>query len=311
MTFKANGKEYPIDEKLRNQIKAGWQEMLKPARERDIKPDVDGHRGFVVKAESELKPYTNLLAKDILEVGCAYGERSYLMARYQDTKVHGIDIDEYIAEQSPDLNAWNPKDVEFVHNKLETVRKELTDSFPKCVSDKVTFETSSMENYATSNPHDLIVSWDVLEHIIDLPVAFNQMANALKTGGIAYHEYNPFFAINGGHSLCTLDFLFGHCVLGAKDFERYIRDFRPQEEKIDLNFYHKCLNRATRLDIKNLAEKHFEILEFDGKSSFGNQSEDWKEDLEKKVLPIVQQNYPTATISDLMCDSVHIILRKK
>ena len=313
MTFKANGKEFILSEAVRNQIKPDWQQMLNPSKERKLEPCLLGHTPNVNRIVEDLYGHGITLAgKDILEVGCGYGEKCYLMAQYEGTKVHGIDVDEYITDQSPDLNSWNPKDIESVHNKLNVVRTEVATCFPKCVSDKVTFETCGMEGYVTPNPHDLIVSWDVLEHILDLPTAFNQMANALKKGGIAYHEYNPFFAINGGHSLCTLDFLYGHCILDTKDFERYVREIRPEEEKIALNFYHKCLNRATRAEIKELSEKNgFEILKFKGNTPFGENVESWKTDVGDNILPIVKEHYPSVILDDLMSDSVLLILRKK
>ena len=313
MIFKSSdGKEFTISETVRNQIKPNWMEMLKPSKERKLEPQLHGHKKHIDRIIQDLGEYgITLVGKDILEAGCGYGEKCFEMAQYEGTKVHGIDVDEYTVEQSPDLNSWNPEDVALVHNKLDEVHNELANKFPKCVSDKVTFETIGIEGYATPNLHDLIVSWDVLEHIIDLPLAFHQMSNALKKGGVAYHEYNPFFSINGGHSLCTLDFLYGHCILSSKDFERYVREIRPEEEKVDLNFYYKCLNRATRADIKELSEKNgFEILKFKGNTPMGEEFELWKKDVNERVLPIVKEYYPNIILDDFISDSVLLILRK-
>jgi len=313
MIFKANGKEYPLIEGLRDKLKPDWFEMMKPKKHQKLESCLFPCIPFVLRTEEELAKHNiSLVGKDILEAGCAYGERSYIMAKYEGTNVHGIDVDEYTADQSPDMNSWNPKDMEIVHQKLDFARKELAGGFPESVTKKVTFETCGMEKYATPNPHDMIISWDVLEHIIDLPLAFNQMANSVKKGGIVYHKYNPFFAINGGHSLCTLDFFYGHCVLSSKDFERYIREVRPFEEKMASCFYHKCLNRATRADIKELATKNgFEILEYTGVERLGEIAREQGEDLSGEVLETVKLHYPTVTVEDLICDSVHIILRKK
>ena len=312
MNFEANGKTYPLINDLRDKIKPDWREMLKPAIPREFMIGTHPFLRVVTNAEYELHRFNETLVnKDILEVGCGHGQRCYLMAQYEGTKVHGIDIDEYTADQSPDLNSWNPVDIELVHKKIDDVRNRTANLFPKCVSDKVTFETVGMEGYVTPNPHDLIVSWDTLEHIINLPLAFNQMANALKKGGIAYYEYNPFFALNGGHSLCTLDFIFGHCCLSAQDFERYIRQFRPEEEKIALSFYHKCLNRATKADIRELAiNSGFEILKFEGEDVTREEIEENRDSLSGEVLETVRLHYPTATIEDLLYASVHLIMRK-
>jgi 2-polyprenyl-3-methyl-5-hydroxy-6-metoxy-1,4-benzoquinol methylase len=306
-----NYKNHELNMGLRDKLKPQWQEMLLPAKPRRFILDPYAHQEFLAKAEKDLSECgIYLVGKDILEVGCSHGDRSFLMAKYEGTKVHGIDVDEYIVNQSPDLNDWNPEDIQHVHNSIEDIRKELVKKFPKSVCDKVTFETCGMEHYVTPNPHDLIISWDVLEHILDLPLAFNQMANAIKKGGIVFHEYNPFFSVSGGHSLCTLDFYFGHCRISAEEFKEYIRMFRPEEEKIALNFYHKCLNRATISDIKRLSKQYgFEILKLDGHNPFGNPVEA-RQEIQRDVLPDVLKNYPNVTTEDLVWDSVHIILRK-
>jgi 2-polyprenyl-3-methyl-5-hydroxy-6-metoxy-1,4-benzoquinol methylase len=312
MIFKTKNKEYQLIKGLRDKIKPEWQEMLKPARLRNINTEMYDFQNFLTRTECHLSKHNiSLVGKNILEVGCSYGERCFLMAKYEGTRVHGIDVDDYIVEQSPDLHYLIPKDVEFVHNKLEERRKELSNRLPNSVSRKVSFQTCGLENYVTKKPHDLIISWDTLEHILDLPQAFSCMAKSIKRGGIIYHEYNPFFAFNGGHSLCTLDFLYGHCRLESQDFDRYIREVRPQEEKIALNFYHKCLNRVTRGQVKKLVENDFDILEFEGNSSYKEETERWKTILGDDILEEIQNIYPDVKMEDLLCDSIHIILRKK
>ncbi len=301
-----------LDAGIRDRIKPGWQEMLNPAKSRVIEPNPIAFSYGVEIAEKRLMAFgETLVGKRVLEAGCNEGARSYWMAKYQGTHVHGIDVDDYTADQSPDLNAWNPKDIAFVHNKFDEMRSEYAKLFPKDVSAKVTFETRGMEQFTTDKPYDVIVSWDTLEHIIDLPKAFNQMASSLKTGGIAYHDYNSFFSINGGHSLCTLDFYYGHCRLNPEDFERYVQDFRPLEHKAAMSFYRKCLNRATQKDIKELAEKSgFEILFMGGESSFSIPDEIIRGQLSEEILPEVANIYPNVTVEDLLKDSIHIILRK-
>ena len=315
MEFVTKDKTFDLEIGLRDKLKPDWREIFKPARNYPIIPNLYIALPFVTKAEQELENHgISLVGKDILEVGCCYGERSFLMAKYEGTKVHGIDVDDYLVNQSVDLNVWNPKDIEYIHNKVDGIHLELSKSIPMSIVNKVTFETSSIVDYVTNNPHDIIISWDTLEHIIDLPLAFNQMANALKKGGIAYHEYNSFFSLTGGHSLCTLDFLYGHCRLSKEDFERYIRELRPTEEKTALNFYYKCLNRVTKKDILELSEKNgFEILEFKYENPYSNEYElrEVIKVLERDILPDVVKIYPNCGMEDLLHASVHIILRKK
>ena len=314
MNFKdSNGKEYELDPHIRNVLKPDWQEMLKPAKKRTFVTTPYQQFRWLLNAEASLFEHKeHLVGKDILEVGCGYGNHSFLMAKYEGAKVHGIDVNDYTINQSPDMNDWNPKDFEYAQETIDKIRKEAGDKFPKSVTDKVTFETCKIEDYATPNPHDVIFSFDVLEHVLDMPLAFNKMANALKKGGIAYHEWNPFLSLTGGHSPCTLDFHYGHCRLSAKDFERYIRELRPEEEKVALNFYYKCLNRTTITEIKECAgNSGFEILEIDGTHPYKSAEKDVCGSLVQNILPDVTKLYPKAILEDVLWNSVHIILRKK
>ena len=311
MTFNAGGKSYEIVEGLRDRIKPDWQEMLLPAKDRLGKiPSPSGFSPAVNMIEKNLEQFKETMVdKYILEVGCNEGMRSFLMAKFQDTFVHGIDVDLYTVDQSPDMNNWNPEDQKFVHDMFYDVRSKIRDIFPESVAKKVTFQTIGIEDYKSISKHNLVISWDTLEHIIDPPKAFNSMYECMVSGAMAYHEYNPFFALNGGHSLCTLDFLYGHCVLSAEDFERYVREIRPEEEKIDINFYHKCLNRATRADIRKYAkDSGFEILYFNGIPTVKDKN--WQLRVENEILPEVQRIYPTVTLDDLICDSVQLVMRK-
>lgn len=312
MSFKINSRDYEFIEGLRDVIKPDWREMLSPAKPRVIAINPLNYLPMVTKSERELENAgETLVGKNILEIGCGFGDRCYLMAKYEGTKVHGIDVDEYTVYQSPDINVWSPEDMEFIHNKIASVREQVSKKFPENIARKVTFSTESIEQYTTSDPHDVIISFDVLEHILDLDSAFRQMAGSLKTGGILSHEYNPFFSLNGGHSLCTLDFYYGHCILSKEDFQRYIEEIRPQEEKIAVNFYNKCLNRATRKDIRELVGKYgLEIISEKNSSPFTSPEIVVRKELERDILPNVVKIYPKVEVEDLLYNSVHLIMRK-
>lgn len=313
MNFKANGKTYELIPDLRDKLKPGWQEMLLPAKPRPSNEDPFGYLEILTRSERSLANIgESLIGKDILEIGCGNGERSYLMARYEGTRVHGIDVDEYTVNQSPDVNVWNAEDIKFIHNKTTNGREKIAELFPDSVRKKVTFSTEGIEEYATPNKHDFIISFDVLEHILDLDKGFCQMAANIKPGGLMVHEYNPFFSINGGHSLCTLDFPFGHCLLTEKDFRRYIAEFRPKEEKIAINFYTQCLNRATYKDIKGMAKKYgFDILAEENHTPFVSPEDVVRKEIKNTILPDVAKMYPTVGAEDLLFDSICLIMRKK
>jgi SAM-dependent methyltransferase len=153
---------------------------------------------------------------------------------------------------------------------------------------------------------DAIVSFEVLEHVQRPAAAFDSMARLLKPGGILYHDYNPFFSSNGGHSLCTLDFPWGHVRLDEADFERYVREIRPTEIEQGLRFYRESLNRMT---IANLRDD----LEAAGLEILGIIP--WTDrklvpQLGAEVLAEVRRTYPTATTADLLATFVSVIARR-
>jgi SAM-dependent methyltransferase len=98
---------------------------------------------------------------------------------------------------------------------------------------------------------DLIVSFEVLEHVARPADAFAAMARLLRPGGVMFHDYNPFFSTIGGHSLSTLDLPWGHARLSDDDVERYLREMRPAEVEQALRFYRDSLNRMTLADLRD------------------------------------------------------------
>ena len=314
MNFKTtDGVVHELNKDLRNALKPGWAEMLKPAKPREFTSTSYNFMPMLSVCERALEEIgETLVGKDIMEAGCGFGQRCYLMAKYERTRVKGTDVDEYTINQSPDLNVWSPNDCWFVHDKINNVRVSVGKRFPESVRSKVTFDTVGLEDYETPVLHDMIISFDVLEHVLDLDRAFMRMASSVKAGGLLYHEYNPFFSIDGGHSLCTLDFHYGHCRLTGEDFERYIRDIRPQEEKIAINFFHKCLNRFTRKDILDMSDKHgFDIIHTVTTYPFQTPRGKMEAQLGKDVLPDVKKLYPTAEVEDLLFNSVQLVMRRR
>jgi SAM-dependent methyltransferase len=152
---------------------------------------------------------------------------------------------------------------------------------------------------------DAIVSFEVLEHVQDPGLAFESMARLLKPGGIVYHDYNPFFSSIGGHSLCTLDFAWGHARLGPPDFERYLREIRPTETDEALRFYLESLNRMSIADLRDAVEASglelLAIIPWTDRKLVPQLSE--------TVVAEVRRTYPTATAADLLATFVAVVAR--
>jgi SAM-dependent methyltransferase len=154
---------------------------------------------------------------------------------------------------------------------------------------------------------EAVMSWEVLEHLTRPEDAFRQIARILKPGSFAFHEYNPFFSMNGGHSLCTLDFLWGHARLQAADFEKYLEEIRPSEKSVALSFYRNNLNRMTLSELEHYVQQS-------GLSLLSLLPQWMKNHLtlvRSESLSQCNRVYPSAELIDLISPTVWVLLRKK
>ncbi|MDX9974481.1 MAG: class I SAM-dependent methyltransferase [FCB group bacterium] len=153
---------------------------------------------------------------------------------------------------------------------------------------------------------DLICTWRTLEHLKRPEAALREMFRLLRPGGYAYHEYNPFFGIDGGHSPATLDLPWGHVRLGEADVERYLERYRPDEKTRAMAFYRDELNRMTIGDLERMARAAgYEVLAIVPRA----RTEDMLE-LTGEIYRQARGIYPQVEINDLVCRIVRVVLRR-
>ena len=247
--------------------------------------------------------------KTILEIGCHGGAHACAMIEIGAKHVDGIDIPQYGIRQTPGKTE-NNETIEEQSNWLNQLR-EITvglyeKKWPCSIRDKAAFFDLNIINLTEENKYDAVVSWQTLEHITEPKKALENMFKSLRPGGFGFHVYNPFFCINGGHSLCTLDFPYGHARLDNTYFEKYIQSYRPQEFEVAKNFFYYNLNRMTLSDLKYYCESvGFEILDLI--------SWPMKQDLgsvNNEILVQIKELYPKVSLSDLISRSVWIFVKK-
>jgi len=248
---------------FRDLIKPGWEAMLRPdsaalslpsqeyarLRFRMWHGNLDGVEQLLQKVSGSLK------GQDILEVGAHDGATAYALAGYGARSVCATDKASYYLTQAPGKDP-EARELEAVNRSLGQIREVYARFLDPDRAQRVRFADDDITASALPPAaFDLLLSWELLEHVTQPAAAFAAMARVLRPGGIAFHDYNPFFALNGGHSLCTLDFPWGHARLSGEDFERYIKELRPNEVERALTFYRNGLNRMTLRGVENYARE--------------------------------------------------------
>jgi SAM-dependent methyltransferase len=256
-TFKDSfNNDHDLFSGLRSKIKPGWQSMLNPENKNripskaELKTTLVESKRHIKNLKSTLNSFdVNMKEKTILEIGCYNGIKTYLMGLENCESVTGSDVSFYYENHMNNVNSYLDLLHQEVFNLFSENERNLINQKIKFVEDDIS--KSSLPD----NSFDLIFSWETLEHIIDVDSAFANIKRILKPNGIAVHQYNPFFSLNGGHSLCTLDFLWGHCRLNQEDILRYFKELRPTEYQLASSFYLDSLNRLTLNGLKAASAK--------------------------------------------------------
>ena len=254
------GNENQLYAGLRSKIKPGWQAMFDETKQNrilsssELKVNLVPAKRHIKNLKTSLQSFgVTLIDKSVLEIGCYNGMKTALLGLENCKSVIGSDVTFYYEKQSDNNNQQVDSHLSKLRNSVLNLfsdeQKNIINTKVKFAKDDITHSTLA------DNSFDIISSWETLEHITDIDAAFANMNRILKPGGFAFHEYNPFFSLNGGHSLCTLDFPWGHCRLNEKDFLKYITDIRPKEYSLASSFYLNSLNRMTMNDLKNASQK--------------------------------------------------------
>ncbi|MCK4662954.1 MAG: class I SAM-dependent methyltransferase [Bacteroidales bacterium] len=301
------GNNFDLFNGLRSKLRPGWERILE-RKESQLPEDphiyqkkANEGRITVEKIIPIINTFTSGIDnKTVLEIGCHSGAALYSLAEKGAKEVVGSEFSGYKID-----SVGEERKIDEVNEELKEYRNRVSSFFKK--SNNVRFVDDDICNSnLPSNYFDIICSWDVLEHLSNPETAFQNISRIIKPGGIVIQEYNPFFSLNGGHSLCTLDFLWGHVRLNEYDFVRYINEIRPNETEPAKSFYLEGLNRMTISDLKIYSKQAGLKIE----SIFKFTKEQHLRMLSNNILKQCQTVYPKLNAIDLVTPRIIIVHKK-
>ena len=309
------GTVHRLESDWRDALHTNWRSMLKP---QSIKPYTKESALALVKQNFDklvgIENFLNLqgftfIDKNVAEIGAHAGGMTYTIALAGANSVLGTDVAKYYINQDPFKNQ-NLDEIKTKNKELDRARQSLKDSIAEhdnASTEKVKFiEDDIATTQIEGSSLDVVVSFETLEHLIDPLASFHQMYKILKPGGIAFHEYNSFFSIGGGHSLASAEFAWGHARLSSDDFSRMVKETRPDQFDISMRFYNNALNRMSFNDLEQIIdETNFSLKQLIPFPQIEHLSL-----VSPQILEECKRIYPSLELKDLISPYAWVLIEK-
>jgi SAM-dependent methyltransferase len=180
------GSRHPVFGRPEVYYTAGYakpeENEISPATLREFE---DGAR-FFLPFEGTLR-VQDLAGKDVLDLGCGYGGRTaYYLLKGEPRSIVGIETSE------------------------EKVKIAEASARKLCDGKQINFKVGFGESLPFEDERfDLILSYDVFEHVLDLPVVLGECLRVLRPGGRLCALFPPYYGPRSHHLdfITTLPFL--------------------------------------------------------------------------------------------------------
>lgn len=305
------GIRHELDPSHRDRLKPAWRVMCDAEAVSAMPTDeaVDGRARKATQTIDEMTRVLGMVASvrpkgRILEVGCYDGTVALAAALDPAVSAVGSDLARYYVVQRP----GEPEAAQIAAeaDRLAALRERARVAVGTPPERIAFIEDDITATTLEPGSFDLVMSFEVLEHVADPAATFASIARLLRPGGVTYHVYNPFFSQIGGHSLVTLDFPWGHARLTPAEVERYLRTIRPAEADQALRFYRESLNRMTLADLDAAIDgaglERLAVIPWCERALIGRAS--------PESLDEVRRSAPGATLGDLLATFVTVVARR-
>jgi 2-polyprenyl-3-methyl-5-hydroxy-6-metoxy-1,4-benzoquinol methylase len=191
-------------------------------------------------ARNRLSEFVSVRGKSYLDVGCAYGGFLVAFAHGGAKRIVGIDL--------------NPELLDYARALIEDYGVE---------AEVRQLDVLAADRSTDLGRFDLITCNDVIEHVLDPPVALSRLVGLLEDDGVLYMEipnrFSASFVLSDGHYR-----IFGLTALPKKEADRYYRALTGRVHDVtykSLPFYINTLaklgasSRLISYSPRNLPEK--------------------------------------------------------